>query len=104
MAATDGHAEQRAMRREASGSIESLKNPPQNFDEAVASFTCVMKIVGAWKPSYFGAAYSTRLRQAIKAAREACDRLEKVLDADEARATSSDAHGALPSDEKVAQP
>lgn len=51
----------------------------QQFEAACDDFTASMDRVSKWKASYFGAAYSTRLRSAINEARVACGRLEEAL-------------------------
>jgi hypothetical protein len=57
------------------------------FDEATKKFTHSLCKAADWKHGYYGAAYSTRLEQAIKEARVACDEMEKVIAADAARLT-----------------
>lgn len=52
------------------------------FDDATHKFTRSMCKAVDWKHGYFGAAYSTRLEQAIRDARSACDEMEKVIAAD----------------------
>ncbi len=64
------------------------------FDRGAAEFSITMSHVANWKDSYFGAAYSTRLRQAIKDARTAADRMEKILDADEEVSGTKEAESA----------
>lgn len=54
-----------------------------DFDNACHAFTTIMAKVTTWKHSYSGAAYSTRLRQAINDARGACDCMEAALKADD---------------------
>ncbi len=56
-----------------------------DFDKACIGFTAAMQTVAGWKHNYFGAAYSTRLRQAISDARVAADHMEQVLNADHLR-------------------
>lgn len=56
----------------------------KTFDNATAAFTAGMAVAQNWKHHYFGAAYSTRLRQAIRDARDACDQMEKIINKDEA--------------------
>lgn len=55
----------------------------REFNTATAKFTQAMHAASSWKDYFFGAAYSTRLRQAIKVARDACDELERTLDEDD---------------------
>lgn len=50
------------------------------FDVATDRFTQAMRHCANWKETFFGAAYASRLRAAIKLAREECDRMEKFLD------------------------
>lgn len=57
------------------------------FDDATYKFTRAMCKAADWKHGYFGAAYSTRLHQAIRDARAACDEMEKVIAADRAVTT-----------------
>lgn len=57
---------------------------PSDFDIAADKFTGLLMFAANWKHNYFGAAYSTRLRQAIKDVREACDELAVALDKDDA--------------------
>jgi len=54
-----------------------------DFDDGCRLFTDKLSTACRWKHSFFGAAYSTRLRQAIACARSACDDMEKVLEADD---------------------
>lgn len=54
-----------------------------DFDRACAQFSVTMGHVASWKHSYMGSIYSTRLRQALNDAREACHRMERALAADE---------------------
>lgn len=54
------------------------------FDASCGEFTQTMEKAAQWKHVYFGAAYSTRLKQAISDARKACDDMEKALEADRA--------------------
>lgn len=54
----------------------------QQFDRATEMFTGRMRNVANWKHHYLGAAYTTRLEQAIKEARDACDVMEKAIEAD----------------------
>ena len=49
------------------------------FDTACDLFSMDMRRVAAWKHNYYGAAYTTRLKQAIQEGRAACDRLEADL-------------------------
>jgi hypothetical protein len=49
------------------------------FDESCMKFTGALAQAANWKHDYFGAAYTTRLKQAIRVTRDACDRLEKEL-------------------------
>ena len=49
------------------------------FDTAAAEFTRRLQRAADWKHFYFGAAYSTRIRQAIIEARLACVLMEAVL-------------------------
>lgn len=49
------------------------------FDTSCSRFTSTMRAVADWKNTYFGAAYSTRLKQAVSDARDACSQLEKEL-------------------------
>lgn len=53
----------------------------KDFDAACKAFTRAMREAAGWR-SYFGAAYSTRLAQAIKNAREACDEMERAIKED----------------------
>ncbi len=53
-----------------------------DFDVECIGFTAGMRTVAEWKDSYPGAAYSTRLRQAISDARALADHMEKVLNQD----------------------
>lgn len=39
---------------------------PVSFDEMAADFTTVVRNASYWKDNYFGAAYSTRIRTAIR--------------------------------------
>lgn len=55
------------------------------FDAAAFKFQNDMYRASHWKENYFGAAYSTRIEQAIKEARVACDEMEKAIAADDAR-------------------
>lgn len=59
--------------------------PQKEFDEACLAFVGIL-IANAsnWK-GYFGAAYSTRMRECIKSVRAACDDMEIILDADDKR-------------------
>ncbi len=63
--------------------MEALREPERSdqerYDGACSVFTGRMQTVANWKHSYYGAAYTTRLRQAIKEARDACDTLEVTL-------------------------
>ena len=52
------------------------------FDSGFKVFTERLQWAAGWQHNFFGAAYSTRLREAIKVAREACDGMEKILEAD----------------------
>lgn len=54
-----------------------------DFDRGCAEFTQTMGAVANWKHTYFGAAYSTRLRQAVNDAKVAVERMERILTADE---------------------
>jgi hypothetical protein len=51
----------------------------KDFDAAAHKFTEWVRIASYWKDNYYGAAYSTRLKQAIDEARHACDNMEKFL-------------------------
>jgi len=66
----------------------------QDFDKACAVFSETMQIAAIWKHSYAGAAYSTRLRQAINDAREACDAMEIILNYDEKSTPTAQAESA----------
>lgn len=50
-----------------------------NYDKACLEFTSLLAEASAWKHSYYGAAYTTRIKQAIQRAREACDSMEDFL-------------------------
>lgn len=52
------------------------------FDGQCDLFTANMRSVTNWKQNYFGAAYSTRLEQAIRDARNSCDLMEAALEKD----------------------
>jgi len=54
----------------------------KDFDEGYRTFTDSLAVASGWQQNFFGAAYSTRLREAIKLARGACDTMEKILEAD----------------------
>lgn len=58
----------------------------RRFDKTSAEFTTAIAYAADWKHNYFGAAYSTRLRQAIGDLRLACDTMQQVLDAEDALA------------------
>lgn len=49
------------------------------FDQQAAAFSERMRRVADWRHSEFGAAYSTRMKQAIERARHACNALEAFL-------------------------
>lgn len=51
------------------------------FDRACDRFMVAMLNAAEWK-DYEGAAYCTRLTQAIKDARSACDEMERVISED----------------------
>jgi hypothetical protein len=53
-----------------------------DFDIAAYEFTRHLQRAADWQDAYFGAAYATRIRQAIKEAREACEEMEAVLEKD----------------------
>lgn len=55
------------------------------FDEAAFKFMNDMYRASHWKENYFGAAYSTRIEQAIRDARASCDEMEKAIARDDAR-------------------
>lgn len=50
-----------------------------DFDAACAEFTAAMADDAAWKHTYFGATYATRISQAIDHVRAACDRMEQAI-------------------------
>ena len=52
------------------------------FDKALKDFEIDLRLALNWKHEYLGAAYRTRLRQAIAALRTACDRMETALEKD----------------------
>lgn len=54
-----------------------MKELDPNFDEVCQKFTTAMHIAADWKNYYFGAAYSTRLKQALSDAKEAITEAEK---------------------------
>jgi hypothetical protein len=51
-----------------------------NFDRVAAQFTFRVERAAAWKHSYFGAAYATRLKAAIRELREAIEEAEKCVE------------------------
>ena len=51
----------------------------REFNTATAKFTQAMHAASDWRNYFFGAAYSTRLQQAVKVARDACEELERTL-------------------------
>lgn len=59
--------------------------PSDEFDAACAEFAATLIANGRGWKSYFGAAYSTRMRECIKNVRAACDQMEEVLDRDDER-------------------
>lgn len=50
-----------------------------DFDARAKLFTDKLLAAANWKHQFYGAAYSTRIAQAIKLAREACDEAEQLL-------------------------
>lgn len=59
--------------------------PSEEFDEACALFAGTLVDNGLHWKDYYGAAYSTRMRDCIKNVRAACDEMEKVLNKDDER-------------------
>lgn len=55
---------------------------PEDFDRECNNFAEKLIANGKHWKDYFGAAYSTRMRDCIKNVRAACDEMEKVLDED----------------------
>lgn len=55
----------------------------QRFDAATDSFTGRLRTAAGWRENYFGSVYSTRIRQAITEARDACAAMESALAEDE---------------------
>jgi hypothetical protein len=49
------------------------------YDKKTHQFSRDLHVAVGWKHNYFGAAYTTRLKQAIAQARLACDDLERYL-------------------------
>lgn len=62
---------------------ERINLVTSDFDKECLTFTAAMQTVAGWKHNYLGAAYTTRLRQAISDARAASDHLEKFLNKDD---------------------
>lgn len=58
--------------------------PAPNFDKRAERFSKKLRAAADWKVAFYGAAYSTRIRQAINAARAACDEAERLLEEDNA--------------------
>jgi hypothetical protein len=56
-----------------------LGSDPETFDEARVKFDLRLSLGVAWKTNYPGAAYSTRIREAIADLRDACDEMEQFL-------------------------
>lgn len=56
--------------------------PCDEFDTHCNNFAEKLIVNGKHWKDYFGAAYSTRMRECIKNVRTACDEMEKVLDED----------------------
>lgn len=137
MAATPGHADDRAMRREANGSIETgellkkaralIENerdwwpgsertkPGQKYVACAANAICGVTSNWEWGTELFARAIGhpegSSSLTAIWTFNDTHEHSEVLAAFDRAielaelnRATQSDAHGALPSDEKVAQP
>ncbi len=55
----------------------------KRFDQACHSFTLSMRCVADWKNHYFGAAYTTRLRQAVNEAELALEIIKRVIEEDD---------------------
>lgn len=55
----------------------------KKFDDDCRMFTSNMLDAADWKHNFLGSAYSTRIREAIKFARAACDQAEKAMDEDD---------------------
>jgi hypothetical protein len=58
------------------------RNQMNDFDRACADFTSRLKHAANWKDHYMGAAYSTRLWQAIQEAKAAIATMEVALHED----------------------
>ncbi len=60
--------------------MEAVLSIDPNFDRVCSKFTFRVERAADWKNSYFGAAYSTRLKAAIEELKEAIEEAEQCVE------------------------